>query len=308
MSGVLADPASRASSGLKSYDVARWSGWAPEISLVHNVGGLGSLLQTTPAGASGPADVHAPPSNNPRLLFWTKGPLHDGVQARIDSEDHRLRPRKWQYTVLAPGCPSWWLSTVSDTDGVFHLHLDQELMIAFAEEERLTVSIRSTPLGDDPIIIHQAMWAFEALKEGSPSRLFWDTAAAAIGLRLLRSRDRSLPSPARGGLAPWQVKRAVAFIRDNLHRDVSLTELAGQVGLSPHHFCRAFKQSTGASPHTWLTQHRIERAQDIIAARPSAGLTEVALSVGFSSQSALGTAFRRVTGTTPSAWRRERLL
>jgi AraC family transcriptional regulator len=190
---------------------------------------------------------------------------------------------------------------------VFHLHLDQELMTAFAEEARLTPSARSTPIGDDPIIMHHAIWAFEALKEGSPSRLFWDTAAAAIGLRLLSSRDRPLPSPARGGLAPWQVKRAVAFIRDNLHRDVSLTELAGQVGLSPHHFCRAFKQSTGASPHNWLTQHRIERAQDIIAARPSAGLTEVALCVGFNSQSAFGTAFRRVTGTTPSAWRRERL-
>jgi AraC family transcriptional regulator len=113
--------------------------------------------------------------------------------------------------------------------------------------------------------------------------------------------------PARGGLAAWQVRHVCDYLLSNLDRDVSLAELATLVDLSPHHFCRAFKESTGASPHTWFSQRRIERAQEIIAETPGMGLTEVALSVGFGSQSAFGTAFRRVTGTTPSAWRRERL-
>jgi AraC family transcriptional regulator len=87
---------------------------------------------------------------------------------------------------------------------------------------------------------------------------------------------------------------------------VSLAELAALVGLSPHHFCRAFAGSTGQPPHRWLVERRIEVAQQMIAAAPQIGLTEVALAVGYGSQSAFGAAFRRVTGTTPRAWRKER--
>lgn len=108
-------------------------------------------------------------------------------------------------------------------------------------------------------------------------------------------------------MAGWQVRQVSDYLLSHLDQDVSLGDLATLVDLSPHHFCRAFKQSTGATPHAWFTQRRIERAQELIAEVPAMGLTEVALSVGYASQSAFGTAFRRVTGTTPSAWRRERV-
>jgi len=149
------------------------------------------------------------------------------------------------------------------------------------------------------------LWA-EAEQDDGVSRLFADGAILAVAAELLREAGRPAVH-ARGGLAAWQVRRVTDYMRADLARDISLSELAELAGLSPHHFCRAFKQSTGASPHVWFTLRRIERAQEIIAADPSTGLTEVALCVGFGSQSAFGTAFRRVTGISPSAWRRKRL-
>jgi AraC family transcriptional regulator len=168
--------------------------------------------------------------------------------------------------------------------------------------ERLQVGGFENPFILDVV---NRLWA-EAERGDEVSRLFADGAILALTAELLREAARPALI-ARGGLAAWQLRRVVEYMRANLASDVSLGELAELVSLSPHHFCRAFKGSTGLSPHSWFTRCRIERAKEMIGANPSVGLTEVALCVGFGSQSAFGTAFRRVTGTTPSAWRRERL-
>jgi AraC family transcriptional regulator len=91
----------------------------------------------------------------------------------------------------------------------------------------------------------------------------------------------------------------------NLHRDISLAELAGEVGLSPHHLCRAFRESVGLPPHRYLVRQRVERAKALIAA--GTPLVETALNCGFANQQHLAVAFRRATGTTPGRWRRDRL-
>jgi AraC family transcriptional regulator len=67
------------------------------------------------------------------------------------------------------------------------------------------------------------------------------------------------------------------------------------------------KQSTSLLPHAFVAHWRMEQAQELMAAHPAMGLTEIALCVGYQSQAAFGAAFKRVTGTTPSQWRRGRL-
>jgi AraC family transcriptional regulator len=66
---------------------------------------------------------------------------------------------------------------------------------------------------------------------------------------------------ARGGLAPWQLKRARDFINANLGGDPSICQVADKCGLSSSYFVRAFKQATGVPPHQWLTRQRVERAK-----------------------------------------------
>ena len=145
--------------------------------------------------------------------------------------------------------------------------------------------------------------------EGAADRLYIDSIIVALVSRLIQRWSNlakgALP-PFRGGLAAWQVKRACEAMDAELHRDVSLDELAELAGLSPAHFSRAFKCSTGIPPFTWLVRRRISRAKDLLA-DPNNSLAEIALEVGFAAQPQFTTAFRRETGLTPGAWRRTQL-
>ena len=145
------------------------------------------------------------------------------------------------------------------------------------------------------------------------SRLRIDALGEDLVVQLLRRHSnlagtRALVrEQARGGLAPWQVRKVTDRMLALLDDNVSLSELAVLVDLSPSYFCTAFRQSTGLPPHRWLQERRIERAKELLN-NPRLSLTEIALEVGYSGQGAFGSAFRKVTGSTPTAWRRERLL
>jgi len=69
---------------------------------------------------------------------------------------------------------------------------------------------------------------------------------------------------ARGGLAPWQLRRAEALMSENLSVQVPLGQVAEECGLSVRHLARAFRQSTGVPPHRWLLDRRVERAKELL--------------------------------------------
>jgi AraC-like DNA-binding protein len=135
--------------------------------------------------------------------------------------------------------------------------------------------------------------------------LYAEALGGVLAHELLRLDDkRGRPRPVeRGGLAPWQQKRIVEFMEEHLAADVSLARLAEVVRLSPYHFVRSFKQSFGQPPHRYWTGRRIERAKELLA-NPSASITAIAFDVGFSGSSAFSSTFHRITGQTPSAYRR----
>jgi AraC family transcriptional regulator len=106
-----------------------------------------------------------------------------------------------------------------------------------------------------------------------------------------------------GGLPPTALRRAIERLRSDADADVSLAGLASDAGLSRFHFCRAFKESTGLSPHAWLRQRRLEQAMEILR-HSDASIASIAEALGYSSQTAFAAAFKRLTGETPSIWRR----
>ncbi len=138
-----------------------------------------------------------------------------------------------------------------------------------------------------------------------PTRVEMEARAVLIVERLLSEHHVRPQVNKKGGLAAWRVKRVTEYLLENLAEDIALADLAEIAGLSPHHFCRAFSQTIGMPPYAWLTAQRIERAKELMGRRPEMGLTEIALCVGYSSQAAFGTSFRRATGLTPGRWRRE---
>ena len=119
---------------------------------------------------------------------------------------------------------------------------------------------------------------------------------------LATGRQRASHPPSRGGLPPGAVRRVREHVELHLSESMDLAELAGVAGLSLYHFARAFKQSTGVTPHHYLVHRRIERAREMLA-RSELPLSEIALAAGFSDQSHLARRFRQNarhdTGTVP---------
>jgi transcriptional regulator of acetoin/glycerol metabolism len=111
------------------------------------------------------------------------------------------------------------------------------------------------------------------------------------------------PAPqAHGGLSPGAMRRVREHVEVHLGESIDLSMLAGVAGLSVHHFARQFKQSAGVTPHVYLTQKRVERAQEMLV-QTDLSLAEIAFAVGFFDQGHLARHFRYMLGTTPREFR-----
>lgn len=144
----------------------------------------------------------------------------------------------------------------------------------------------------------------EAVGNIDPStQLYCDGLTTAIAARLF-----SLPPPSRmedgSGLAPWRLRRVFDYLDARLPERVELTHLAELAGLSPSHFSRAFKASTGMAPYQWQLDARIRRAQARLL-DTDASLDEIAEATGFADAVHFGRTFRKLTGAAPAAWRRD---
>lgn len=167
---------------------------------------------------------------------------------------------------------------------------------------------RAASLTDAPLAAVLARLAADATAALDRDR---DAARVLLGrmLTLLQiDQDRGLQAAGPldlGMLAPWQARRVTRHIEANLARSLQLQELAEIAGLSCSYFSRAFKASFGETPHAFIIRRRIERAQHemLLSDEP---LAQIALVCGFADQAHLSRVFRRLVGSPPNAWRRER--
>src|SRR6516225_12254803 len=145
---------------------------------------------------------------------------------------------------------------------------------------------------------------FRALPTGKGERMISQlSAVGSLTFGLLQSRNQR--PRIRGGLPAWRSRRVMAYIDAHLAGRVSVAELARLTGLSNGHFGRAFRQTFGVPPGTFLRRRRVEFAQGMML-RTDLTLSQIALSCGLFDQPHLSKMFRSVVGETPSAWRRAR--
>lgn len=158
----------------------------------------------------------------------------------------------------------------------------------------------------DPVIEHLGRALLYPLHGTQQTNaLFVDQVLLALRSHLVihYSDGRRLSTPSRYKLSPWQERCAKELIAASVAEGVTLEALAKACRLSPGAFLRAFKVSTGSTPHQWLMMLRTELAMQLMR-DPSRSLGAVAQEAGFADQSHFTRVFSARTGVTPGTWRR----
>ncbi len=237
--------------------------------------------------------------------------------------EQRRAPGPWEALymhqgdlILRPGAGTpyevRWKGLSSAPTRTLHVRLSKDLLSRTAEEAggydptRLSLVARSG--FQDPLLAQIGFALWRELEQRSPvGKLYAHSAAQMLAVHLLRhytSVGGAIKEPSRG-LTHQQMKRVLDVVQDQLSQDLSLEALARQIGFSPYHFARLFRQTTGESPHQFVLRQRIEHAQHLLA-EGRAPLAHVAVESGFADQSHLTRVFKRHLGLTPRAYRWDR--
>jgi AraC family transcriptional regulator len=204
--------------------------------------------------------------------------------------------------------PSMYLGSAFD---MVQFYIPRVALDEFAEENHGSRCETLTwPAGKvDAGLKNLASCLLPALEEAAfSSELYVDHLVFAARAYIARTYGgvKIAPSLVRGGLAPWQLNRALDMLRANLDGQIGLSEVARECKLSVSHFVRAFKQAVGQPPYRWLLQQRIDTAKELLL-HSGLPMVEVALKCGFADQACFIRAFRKLLDTTPGEWRRMRL-
>lgn len=125
--------------------------------------------------------------------------------------------------------------------------------------------------------------------------------AEALSMALLSYVTRRVPPASefvRGHLSSAQCQKLRTHIRENLSGELSLVELASLVGLGPRYFSTLFRRAFGSTPHKYVMQQRLAEGARLLTTQ-GMEIAEVAVQVGFCSQSHFTAAFRQAYGVTP---------
>ena len=270
-----------------------------------------------------PMHIASDPSSG-AIAHWKHGALHDVVEPMADhvimtypSGVQRLERRTGKsvaigtaragvVTIIPAGSSARW--DIPGPVNVVQLYLPHATLQRIANE-----ADASTPgdllerTGHPDLITSRLLLSAADALEGSAAldALFRQQLTDLLATRLLAAHSgiAATSQPTLGGLSPKILRRAIERLRSDSDADVSLAALASDAGLSRFHFCRAFKESTGLSPHAWLRQHRLEQAMNMLR-DTDASIVTVAAALGYASQTAFAAAFKKLIGQTPSDWRR----
>lgn len=158
----------------------------------------------------------------------------------------------------------------------------------------------------DQVLYHLAQSMLPALRNpAAANQLFLDHLVLAMSAHAITRYGRVASSVGKftTTLTPLQERLAKELIASNLGNDLSVERIAQECSLSRSHFSRAFKQTTGVAPHTWLLQMRVEKAKELLRLQPGLSLVNIAQTCGFADQPHLTRVFTRLVGATPSVWR-----
>lgn len=227
--------------------------------------------------------------------------LTDGELNLVDGQLLRPRDLRRQLAFSPHGANSNGWSAMSDRPHSFTaLYFDQKWLLEQLEHDN-KASLRPWVYFQHEPLLGALQKLSRVVRTGESSKLMLNAATLMSGAELIAAltgrRDER-----RGGLSDQQLKRAYDFIESHLATDICLEEIASAAGLSPYHFSRAFKSSTGDTPYQFVLNARIERAKALLREGKTA-ISAIAEQVGFNSSSQFSRRFTQVTGVAPRVFR-----
>jgi len=157
----------------------------------------------------------------------------------------------------------------------------------------------------DPLLHHIALVLQAAVDaEDEAGQLYAETLADALVVHFLRRYAAARPAQGEvsGGLAPYKLRRTLAYIQAHLEQKICLETLAAVAQMSLTHFAHMFKHATGLAPHQYVSLCRIEHAKQLLA-ETDLPLIDISAQVGCTDQSHFTALFRQYVATTPKAYR-----
>ncbi len=152
-------------------------------------------------------------------------------------------------------------------------------------------------------VIHSLLCALstEMAIGHTPETSYLEHLVALVGLRLGRTEVEETD---RGRLGRLLLRRLTDYIDARIEGSISLTELARIAEMPVDTFARHFKAETGMAPYAFVIRRRVQCAENLLR-NSTMPIVSMAFELGFSSQSHFTSAFKRITGTTPSAYRQK---
>jgi AraC family transcriptional regulator len=287
-----------AQAGTSAEQMSEWLGFTPQISSDRRGWTKGSLHlwhghnEVSVLGAL----------DEPTLVYHIGGAEDVPVRSGRRTLDQRSRPGC--FSLVPRGTPTNW-----EVKGLTHsvtLHIACEAfegLLAVGGESILNALQLHSGERDDRLTALLRLLATELQWPSAMDGLLGDALIDSIILNLLQwSNSNRYREMLHGGLSAHILKRAIERLEAAIEHGVSLQSLADEAGLSRAHFSKAFRESTGCSPHRYLVRRRIETAREKLA-RGSEPLTDIALACGFANQAHFTATFHREVGRTPLSYR-----
>ncbi len=280
--------------GIRALAPARWRG----------LDGLMSVYWDA-EGQSGARGYYLSP--DPRIvIFFNDVSPHIRMTNREGGFGHHDRPMTRAIYVPA-GVPLW--TNFSSWHRFSHLdiHLQKDRLLRFLSPcigTSAAAAALRRPVETQEVGPIEPLASLLASEISCPSRhaVFAESLVGSIVAALLHIPSQ-LDSDVNGRLTRAQINKLNAAIGSRSDLRMTVSEMAGVVGLSESWFAAVFKQTTGKTPLQWQLSRRIERAKELLA-DDRLTVAEIAVQLGFSDQAHLTKVFRQIAGDTPAAWRR----
>jgi AraC family transcriptional regulator len=240
------------------------------------------------------------------LVIYERGARSDGETCIEGVARARLGSFARKLTFVPAGREYYEWHDLRAPSRLVFLYFDPNKLRFLSDTRFANVLLTPRLFFEDESLWHTAMKLEDLIEHpASGDKRYFDALGIVIAYQLLLSHcgEPSRQPPIRGGLAPWQQRITTHYIDQHLSQRITLANLARLVRQSPFHFCRAFKVSFGVPPLRYQTRCRIEYAK-LLLTKPEMSVTDVGLTIGFSTSSSFVTVFRKATGFTPTGYRR----